>query len=145
MSAEDRIERARLACERAIFVGDVGVLATAERELNAVEADLAVARGRVMQARSHEQQNENPDELALFQRATELYQMLGDVRGEGESLFGLAPTTRCPGATTTPRFLFLNGRMSLRCRSATNSRCRTHFGIWASRSTRRRRAAGRCA
>jgi len=52
-----------------------------------VEADLAVARGRVIQARSHEQRTENPDELALFQRAVELYRLLGDVRGEGESLF----------------------------------------------------------
>ena len=52
-----------------------------------VEADLALARGRIMQARSHERRTENPDELALFQRATELYQGLGDVRGEGEALF----------------------------------------------------------
>lgn len=87
MSTEDRIERARLACQRAVFVGDADLLDAAERELNAVEADLAVARGRVMQARSHERRTENPDELASFQRATELYQALGDVRGEGESLF----------------------------------------------------------
>jgi tetratricopeptide (TPR) repeat protein len=46
-----------------------------------------VVRGQVMQARSHQRATENPDELALFQRATELYQMLGDVQGEGESLF----------------------------------------------------------
>jgi hypothetical protein len=37
MSTEDRIERARLAWERAIYVGDVDALAAAERELNAVE------------------------------------------------------------------------------------------------------------
>jgi tetratricopeptide (TPR) repeat protein len=87
MSTEDRIERARLACQRAVFVGDVDALDAAERELNTVEADLALARGRIMQARSHERRTENPDELALFQRATELYQGLGDVRGEGEALF----------------------------------------------------------
>jgi hypothetical protein len=30
---------------------------------------------------------EDPQELALFERAARLYQMLGDIRGEGESLF----------------------------------------------------------
>jgi tetratricopeptide (TPR) repeat protein len=87
MNAEDRIERARLACQRAVFVGDVDALDEVERELDAVEADLAVARGRVMQARARERRAENPAELASFQRATELYQALGDVRGEGEALF----------------------------------------------------------
>jgi tetratricopeptide (TPR) repeat protein len=94
MSAEDRIERARLLYERAIFGGDASALATADRELDAVEADLALARGRVIHARFLEQRDEgrpqpaeDPDELALFERATKLYQTLGDVRGEGESLF----------------------------------------------------------
>ena len=44
MSAEDRIERARLLYERAVFGGDADALATADRELDAVEADLALAR-----------------------------------------------------------------------------------------------------
>lgn len=87
MSTEDRIERAGLACQQAVFAGDVDALDAAERELDAVEADLAVARGRVLQARSREQRAENPAELAFFQRATELYRALGDVRGEGEALF----------------------------------------------------------
>lgn len=94
MCAEDRIERARLLYERAIFGGDASVLATAERELDGVEADLALARGRVIHARFLEQRNvnpagpdENPHELALFERAARLYQVLGDARGEGESLF----------------------------------------------------------
>jgi tetratricopeptide (TPR) repeat protein len=87
VSADERIERARLLYERAVFGGDAGALATAERELDAVEADLALARGRVVHARFLEQQNEDPHELALFERAAQLYQMLGDVRGEGESLF----------------------------------------------------------
>ena len=87
MSAEERIERARLLYERAVFGGDADALAIAERELNAVEADLALARGRVIHARFLEEGNEDPHELELFQRSTELYQMLGNVRGEGESLF----------------------------------------------------------
>ncbi len=87
MSAEDRIEQARLHYERAVFGGDVSALAVAEHELDAVEADLALARGRIIHARFLEQRNEDPHELALFERAAQLYQALGDVRGEAESLF----------------------------------------------------------
>ena len=94
MSAEDRIERARLLYERAVYGGDAGALATADRELDAVEADLALARGRVIHTRflaqldeKQERLTEDPRELALFERATKLYRELGDVRGESESLF----------------------------------------------------------
>jgi tetratricopeptide (TPR) repeat protein len=94
MCAEDRVERARLLYERAIFGGDASVLATADRDLDGVEADLALARGRVIHARFLERRNvdparleEDPRELALFERAAQLYQALGDARGEGESLF----------------------------------------------------------
>ena len=51
MSAEDRIERARLLYERAVYGGDADALATADRELDAVEADLSLARGRVIHTR----------------------------------------------------------------------------------------------
>jgi tetratricopeptide (TPR) repeat protein len=94
MSADDRIERARLRYERFVFGGDASELAAADRELDAVEADLALARGRVIHGRflaqrdQHpEQLAEDPRELALFERAVELYQALGDVPGEAESLF----------------------------------------------------------
>ena len=94
MSAEDRIERSRLLYERAVYGGDTSALATADRELDRVEADLALARGRVIHTRflvqldeDLERLTEDPRELALFERATELYRELGDVRGEGESLF----------------------------------------------------------
>ena len=94
MSAEDRIERSRLLYERAVYGGDASALAAADRELDGVEADLALARGRVIHTRflvqldeDLEQLTEDPRELALFERATELYRELGDVRGEGESLF----------------------------------------------------------
>ena len=94
MSAEDRIERARLLYERAVYGGDATALATADRDLDAVEADLALARGRVIHTRflvqldeEQEQLTGAPRELALFERATKLYRELGDVRGEGESLF----------------------------------------------------------
>jgi hypothetical protein len=54
MSPDERIERAGLLYERAVFGGDTGVLAIAERELDGVEADLALARGRIVHARSLE-------------------------------------------------------------------------------------------
>jgi hypothetical protein len=52
MSAEDRIEQAR-RYEPAVFDGDASgdVLATADRELDGVEADLALARGRILHTR----------------------------------------------------------------------------------------------
>lgn len=87
MTAEDRIERARLLYVRAVFGGDAGAPDTAERELDGVEADLALARGRVIHARFIAERDEDPRELPLFERAAQLYRSLGDVRGEGEALF----------------------------------------------------------
>lgn len=87
MSSDERIQQARLLYERAVFGSDAGALATAERYLDEVEADLALARGQVIHARAIEGRNEDPRELALFQRSARLYGLLGDVRGEGESLF----------------------------------------------------------
>ena len=94
MSAEDRIERARVLYERAVFEGDADALTTADSELDAVEADLALARGRVMHTRFLAQRDEDPEraaedprELALFERAAQLYRQLADVRGEAEALF----------------------------------------------------------
>jgi tetratricopeptide (TPR) repeat protein len=91
---DERIERSRLLYERALFESDAGALAEAERELDGVEADLALARGRVIHGRFLQQRAEDPDqaredphELALFERAAELYRARGDVRGEAEALF----------------------------------------------------------
>jgi len=91
---DERIERSRSLYERALFEGDAGALAEAERELDGVEADLALARGRVIhgwflqqRAEDPEQAREDPGELALFERAAELYQARGDLPGEAEALF----------------------------------------------------------
>jgi hypothetical protein len=64
MSGDQRIEHARLLYERAFFGGDASALGIAERELDGVEADLALARGRVLHARFVEDGNEDPHELA---------------------------------------------------------------------------------
>ncbi|GAA4567196.1 hypothetical protein [Planotetraspora kaengkrachanensis] len=94
MSADDRIERARTLYEQAVFGGDSSVLTNAERGLDAVEADVALARGRILHARFLNERVgvgsspvEDPAELPLFERAIELYRALGDARGEAEALF----------------------------------------------------------
>ena len=77
-----------------MFGGDPVRLTEADRELDGVEADLALARGRIVHARFLQERDqdagaaaEDPVELPLFERAAGLYKVLGDVRGEGESLF----------------------------------------------------------
>ena len=96
MTAEDRIEHARLLYERAVFDGDDdgAVLGTADRELDGVEADLALARGRIMHTRFLGHRDDDPEraaadprELSLFERAAELYHDCADERGEAEALF----------------------------------------------------------
>src|ERR1700691_927020 len=89
-----RVERSRLLYERALFDGDTGALAAADRELDAVEADLALARGRIIHGRFLQLREEDPElaredpaELTFFGRAAELYRARGNVRGEAESLF----------------------------------------------------------
>ncbi|MGC1213152.1 MAG: tetratricopeptide repeat protein [Micromonospora sp.] len=84
---DDRIEWSRELYERAVFAGNSGLLVTAERDLDGVEADLALARGRILHARFLAEGAEDPRELPLFERAAEVYRQLGDVRGEAESLF----------------------------------------------------------
>jgi len=84
---DERIERAGDVYVRAVFAGDTSGLAGAERELDAVEADLALARGRIMHGRFLTDHVEDPAELGLFERAAGLFRRLGDVRGEGEALF----------------------------------------------------------
>ncbi|MET7304460.1 tetratricopeptide repeat protein [Embleya sp. NPDC005575] len=88
MGADERIERAGQLYERAVFGGDPAGLPVADRELDAVEADLALARGRVAHARFlADRSAEDPREAALSERAAELYRSLDDARGEGEALF----------------------------------------------------------
>ncbi|MEH0933835.1 tetratricopeptide repeat protein [Micromonospora psammae] len=82
-----RVVLAGEAYERAVFGGDPGGLAEAERDLDAVEADLVLARGRLLHARYLDDRVEDPRELPLFERAVALYRELGDERGEAEALF----------------------------------------------------------
>jgi nucleotide-binding universal stress UspA family protein len=84
---DERLMRAGELYERAVFGGDSAALADADRVLDGVEADLALARGRVVHARFLDKRVEEPDELMFFERAAELYRRLGDERGEADALF----------------------------------------------------------
>lgn len=93
-TAEGRIEQARALYERAVLQGDAAALGQAGDLLAKVEADLAVARGRLLhgvflQARAQNPAaaREDPGELPAFERAASLYETLGDERGRGEALF----------------------------------------------------------
>jgi tetratricopeptide (TPR) repeat protein len=103
----DRIEQARLLYEQAVFGGDAGALDLADQHLDRVEADLALARGRVLHARFLAERQEDPHELALFERSTELFRRLEDARGEAEALFWVGTfhqVVRGDGATAHPLF-----------------------------------------
>lgn len=75
--------------EAAVFGGEKGAVAEANRELDAVEADVALARGKVLHAGYLADHQANPKQAELLERALTLYQALGDVRGEAEALFWL--------------------------------------------------------
>jgi hypothetical protein len=84
---DERVRQAGLLYEQAVFTGDAGPLAAADLELDAAEADLAVARGRLIHTRfllrrdqDPASAQEDPGELALFERAARLYRALGDAR-----------------------------------------------------------------
>ncbi|MGW4214038.1 tetratricopeptide repeat protein [Lentzea sp. NPDC004789] len=87
MSTNELAVRAKELYERAMFGGDEEALTIADRELDAAEADLALARGRIVHARFLRDRQEDPRELPLFEQAAELYRRLGDERGEAEALF----------------------------------------------------------
>ena len=98
---DERVRQARRLYEQAVFSGETGPLTKADQHLDAAQADLAaaqadlaVARGRILHTRFLLRRDEDPAaaeadlrELALFERAAQLYRELGDVRGESEALF----------------------------------------------------------
>jgi tetratricopeptide (TPR) repeat protein len=84
---DERVRLSNELYERAIFVGDEGGLAQADRELDAAEAELMLARGKVLHGQSMATRGEDPRELPLFERALELYRSVGDERGQSEAFF----------------------------------------------------------
>lgn len=87
MSERARFDEARRLCDQGLFDGEPGALEAADANLDHVEAELALTRGRVMHIRFLADRQENPQALRLLQRAVELFHKLGDIRGEGEALF----------------------------------------------------------
>ncbi|MET8308343.1 tetratricopeptide repeat protein [Micromonospora sp. NPDC005173] len=102
-----RLTRAQERYEQAVFGGDAKHLDEAERDLTALDADAALARGRLLHARFLGSGSEDAAELPLFERAAQLYRELGDARGEGESLFWVGTVhqvIRQDQATADPAF-----------------------------------------
>lgn len=114
MTVDPRIEQAELLYHRATFGGDSAAIAAAHEHLDAVEAELAMSRGRVIHARFLADRaapdttpEQDPRELDCFRRAAELYARLGDERGEGEALFWIGTfhqVVRDDTATAMPAF-----------------------------------------
>ena len=80
--------RAARCYDDATFGGRPELVAEGERELDAVEADLALARGKLLHARFLDSRD-NPDEreLALFEKAAGLYRKLDDRAKLADALF----------------------------------------------------------
>jgi hypothetical protein len=83
---EERIAHANRIYERMVFAGDTGGLGAALDGLDAVEADLCLARGKLLHARFLQDGDSDQAEQVLFERAARLYHTCGDVRGESEAL-----------------------------------------------------------
>lgn len=87
--AGDWTEQAKQSYEDAVFAGDSTALERGDRELDAVEADLLLARGRLLHTR---QQQSDADEhdgrtaLELFERSAQLAEGLGDASRLAEAL-----------------------------------------------------------
>jgi tetratricopeptide (TPR) repeat protein len=85
--ADERLTAARDLYEKAVFFTDTEALTAANNQLDEVEADLALARGRLLHARFLADRAEDPNELVQFERAATLYGRLGNTRGEAEACF----------------------------------------------------------
>ncbi|WP_282205310.1 tetratricopeptide repeat protein [Kitasatospora fiedleri] len=139
MTMDARIEKAQLRYEQAVFGGRADVLSAADRDLDAVEADLALARGRVAHARFLEQRVPDERELELFERAAGLYRALGDTRGEGEARFWIGAfhqVVRDDTATALPAFEHALALATAAGDRLTVSYARRHLGIAAHLSGR---------
>jgi tetratricopeptide (TPR) repeat protein len=135
------VERARQLYEKAVFGGDRAILAEADRELDAVEADYCLARGRIIHTRFLLQRDEDPDqaagdagELALFERAAQLYSELGNLAGEAESLFWVGCFHQIVGRDNAIAVPVLERSLQLASRAGdkrTMSEALRHLGIAA--------------
>jgi len=103
----DWVERTGELFEAAMFRGDSSALERSDEVLDAVEAPLAMARGKVLHVRFLNDREENGRELELFERAAELYRRLGDAPGEADALFWIGcwhQVVKGDGTTGRPYF-----------------------------------------
>jgi len=85
-------QRAQDAYDEATFGGNPAAIDDGERELDAVEADLALARGRLLHARflaEGPRRERDERERALFTTAVDNRERLGNRAGLAEALFWL--------------------------------------------------------
>lgn len=87
MTSDERLIHAERVFEAYVFNGDAGDLMSAELGLDGVEADLALSRGRLEHMRFLAGLCEQPNQLPWLERAAALYENLGDIRAQAESLF----------------------------------------------------------
>jgi hypothetical protein len=90
-----------------MFGGDAAALDRSDDALDAIEAPLSMARGKVLHVRFLNDREENNQELVLFERAADLYQRLGDVSGEADALFWVGcwhQVVKGDGVTGRPYF-----------------------------------------
>lgn len=107
MQEQDWVARAGELFEAAMFRGDTSALNRSDEELDAVEAPLSMARGKVLHVRFLNDREEDGRELELFERAAELYGRLGDVPGEADALFWIGcwhQVVKGDGTTGRPYF-----------------------------------------
>jgi tetratricopeptide (TPR) repeat protein len=80
--------RAARCYDDATFGGRPELVAQGERELDAIEADLALARGKLLHAKFLDGRvNRDERELPLFEKAIELYGKVGDRAKLADALF----------------------------------------------------------
>lgn len=102
---DERLARAVEASERAMFEGDDTSILSAHSELDAVEADLCLARGKLLHAQFLKSSDGYPAEL--FERAAQLYARLGDDAKPADALFRVGlyqQVVRGDHATALPHF-----------------------------------------
>ncbi len=134
------MRRAGEQYELAIFQGDMTGLAGADRELDAVEAELSLARGKLLHARFLDgREQEDPRELELFQRSLELYEALGDAQGRAEVVFWIGCFHQVVRDDTEPALAALESSAELARESGEElilSYALRHLGIAAHREGR---------
>jgi tetratricopeptide (TPR) repeat protein len=107
MQGQDWTAQAQELFEAAMFGGDTAALDRSDDVLDAIEAPLLLARGKVLHVRFLNDRDANSREVVLFERAAELYQRLGDVSGEADALFWIGcwhQVVKGDGATGRPYF-----------------------------------------